>query len=142
MGRKNAGFTLVELVVVILILGILSAVAIPKFIQLEVQARTASIEGLSGAVNSAALLAHALWVANGDATSTSVTMDGQAVVMNGTGYPTADAAGIGAAVTFSAADYALVGNLFQLQGAPTEATCAVSYDAATGTATVLTAGCS
>ena len=53
---KTRGFTLIELVVVITILGILAAFAIPKFIALDSQARIATVNGLVGTVKSAAAL--------------------------------------------------------------------------------------
>ena len=55
--HQSRGFTLIELVVVITILGILAAFAIPKFIALDTQARVATINGLAGSVKSAAALA-------------------------------------------------------------------------------------
>lgn len=56
MKTAQQGFTLIELVVVIVILGILAATAIPKYVDLTTEARTAVIDGAAGALKSAAAL--------------------------------------------------------------------------------------
>lgn len=83
---KQGGFTLIELVVVITILGILAAFAVPRFASLEGQARLAATQALAGSVRSGASLAHALWLAQGDPSSVAVTMEGAAITITN-GYP-------------------------------------------------------
>lgn len=51
--NKQSGFTLIELVVVIVILGILAATAVPKFIDLSGEANDAAVKGIAGAISSA-----------------------------------------------------------------------------------------
>src|SRR5688572_32583929 len=88
-GRIQDGFTLIELVVVITILGILAAFAVPRFASLEGQARVAATQSLAGSLRSGASLAHALWLAQGDPNAASVTMEGQVIaIVNG--YPDAE----------------------------------------------------
>lgn len=59
--RKTAGFTLIELVVVIIILGILAVVAAPKFINLSEDAHVSAVKGTGGAFKSGINLARSVW---------------------------------------------------------------------------------
>jgi MSHA pilin protein MshA len=90
MYKAQKGFTLIELVVVITILGILAAFAFPRFAALEVEARIATVEGLEGSLRSASALAHSVDLVNGAA---AVTMEGQVIAMTNE-YPAGSAAGI------------------------------------------------
>lgn len=84
--KKQAGFTIVELVVVIALLGILAAVALPRFLNVTDDAHAASNEGTAGALRSAVGLVRARAVVD-EVTNGNVTFDGQVIRVNAAGYP-------------------------------------------------------
>ncbi len=87
--RSNEGFTIIELVVVIAILGILAAVAMPKFASLESKARTAAFDGVKGGFTAAVQITHSKWLVEGG-TGATVALDGATVQVGTTGWPVVD----------------------------------------------------
>lgn len=71
--KKQSGFTLIELVMVIVILGVLAVTALPKFVDLKGDAQTAALQGVMGALSSANAVNYAARSAKGTTTGSAVT---------------------------------------------------------------------
>lgn len=135
---QQKGFTLIELVVVIVILGILAATAAPKFIDLTSDARESVMEGVQGSINSAVNLVHAKAIVEGQTGDTGVITIGGTAYALVHGYPSAVAvtgtgagAGIEALIdldtntdiSFSNASP----NVVTHSGSPDSSTCSLTY---------------
>lgn len=97
-GRQIKGFTLIELVIVIILLGILTAIALPKFANLTTSTKAGTNKGFAGALASVVNMAHASWVAQGATThiTTASFETGVTLHINASGWPdsgTSSAAG-------------------------------------------------
>ena len=166
--RRNAqGFTLIELIVVITVLGILASIALPRFIGVQRDARISKLLALNGSIRAASSLAHARCLLDQAATpvgaclptvASVVSMEGVNNIVTINSYPQAIAGGIIAAAQLDAATDGLTISgggagaaqliTVDLTGATAPATCRISYTspaAAAGSAPVilppLTAGC-
>lgn len=142
MKKQQSGFTLIELIMVIVVLGILAAFALPRFANLGGDARRATIEGVEGSMRSAAAIAHSAFLAAGTNPAT-VSMEGTDNVAIVNGYPSAagivTAANItGGATAADPGDFIVVTaattTTVQAEGATTPAQCQVVYTQAAANA--------
>jgi MSHA pilin protein MshB len=118
MSKAQRGFTIIELVVVMLVLGILAAIAMPKFVDIRDDAHTAKNSGAGGAFAAAVAIVHAQWLSSGGS-GTSVTLeDGTVVGVATEGWPENDNSPA-ADGTITAAECAEVWNAVMQSGSPT-----------------------
>ncbi|MFN3236779.1 MAG: type II secretion system protein [Pseudomonadales bacterium] len=133
--NRQQGFTIIELVVVIILLGIMAATALPRFMDVTDEAHDSVVSGVLGGMQSGITLYRAQWVAEGQPGADSVITEFNSLRVNASGYPygLADNSGSGSNVANDADCSAVFSNILQAGAPSITAVADVDAVATTGT---------
>ena len=109
--QKQKGFTLIELVIVIVILGILAATAAPKFLNLQADAKESTLQAVKASVETAMSVVYAKSLINGSEASATgtVTIDSAGTTVNTVyGYPKGATADMGKLLDLNTTDFTMI----------------------------------
>ena len=141
----SRGFTLVELVAVIVILGFLTSIALPKYAAYVRETRMSALNGLSGAVRMSVENVRIRYFYLNTGTSPVAMADGSTVAVSTAagrlGVPLSTAGGIANALRLGGFTYTAGAATGTFNFAPAVANCRATYTSATGLVTLTTAGC-
>ncbi len=134
MKKQQSGFTMIELIMVIVILGILAAFALPRFADFSGDARLATLQGAVGAVKSASAIVHAAALAD-PATAAGGTINVEVDIALVGSYAAPTEEGIGLAAQLSENDFDIddstTANTITIAD-KTKSSCVFSYKMASG----------